>query len=252
MFSYSKLKQKLTSIHRRSAFYVVTPPPSKAATSTNGTKTKLNSTVNSNSNKSTNDCQPQTKLTIAARKPIKFNNTKAKAPPPPPPPLTAPPKVPVVPVAPPKPNRRIRNNKVTNHVLQENAVHTTTLKISNADQKNNKMLKQSREQLLIQEKEDFQLATLLQGYENTNHMAANNRSTRYSLRSRGKMSSITNVDDCNGNGITKHNNTHSLVSNNTDAQLVESETGIQKRKRKTANAVSDSNAIITRKTRRKC
>lgn len=212
-------------------------------TTSNGTKTKVNINVNSNLN---NICESNEQSTVvASQKSTKLNNVKSKAT------LSTnlPPKVSSKPVI---SNRRSRN-RVTNHVLQENAVHKT-VQSSNTDQKDNKMLKQNREQMLLQEKEDFQLATLLQGYENTSHLESNNRSIRYSLRSRGKMSSITNVSDCNRNGIhNNHDNTHSLISNDSNAQLTESEAVTQNtmRKRKTTNVVCDSNAIITRKTRRK-
>lgn len=78
-------------------------------------------------------------------------------------------------------------------------------------------LKRNREQLLLQEKQDYQLAKLLQGYEDGGHSPSGSRCGRYSLRSRGKMSSTTNLLSFNGNGVTKHKNGHSNHSTHSTA-----------------------------------
>lgn len=168
----SKFKQKLTSIHRRSAFYVVSPTPTSQPPVVVPSKAKTKT-------KSTNGCT--------------IDNVNASSPksPLPPPPVH-------------KPNRTPAKGKqsmpINGGQTQKNGRINGRLKKSNpSNELSSKLLKlkQCQEQILLQEKEDYRLAQILQNYENNQHgssLAAlnSNGSTRYSLRSRGKMLNANN------------------------------------------------------------
>lgn len=150
--------------------------------------------------------------------------------------------------------KRARKTKATKKKIQnqnhytKNGQHKNDLKLKHiADELNNtKLLKLRRtrnEQTILQEKADYQLAKLLQNYEDNNHSVLSNGSLRYSLRSRGKMSSLS--DNCigNGNGLSRQKFEYSATSSeSSETPLIES--GIQKKGRGRRLAVTTADILV--------
>lgn len=166
--SHSKFKQKLTSVHRRSAFCIFHPINSSAKS----TDTKSSAPTNFGRSKAqrreigvdaADDSSKTTKTTITCNKINNNNNNNT--------------------------NRRKRGTKLQQ---QENVIdECTTSKrtkpstaVASVPKKGN-----LREKIRQQEKEDFKLAKMLQEYDDNAHSPSSNRTMRYALRSRSKPSS---------------------------------------------------------------
>lgn len=169
-FFHSKFKQKLTSVHRRSAFCIFHPIKSSAKF----TETQSSAPINLARSKTqraeidvvvADDNNKTTKSTITCNK-INNNNIENN-------------------------NRRKRGTKLQQ---QENVIDECTASkrtkpstVAAAPKKGNS--REKIRQLEKQEKEDFKLAKMLQEYDDNAHSPSSNRTMRYALRSRSKPSS---------------------------------------------------------------
>lgn len=219
LLNCSKFKQKLTSIHRKSAFCVVQQPAPKPSNQSNSTKAKPAVKLSNDVNAGTESSTKRVASTQLAKK--NQNNYLKK------------------PVSPPNNQNHVLNKQ--NSPQQNNGRVTKGSEPEAYDSKELKSLRRNREQLLLQEKQDYQLAKLLQGYEDGGHSPSGSRSGRYSLRSRGKTSSNTNLLSFNGNGVTKHKNGHSAALSGSYRTLVDDSLAGQKftRSRRLAIATGD-------------
>lgn len=167
----SKLKQKLTSVHRRSAFCIFHP----INASGKSTDTKGSAPINLGRSKAQrrqidvvleDDCSKASKTPITCNKINNNNNNNT--------------------------NRRKRGTKLQQ---QENVIDectaskrtkpsTTAVTVPKKGSLREKIRQQEK-----QEKEDFKLAKMLQEYDDNAHSPSSNRTMRYALRSRSKPSS---------------------------------------------------------------
>lgn len=147
----SKFRQKLSSIHRRSAFYVFHPSNSAASTRKYATNTATE--IRADLGCAAGDTETNANTTDTSTKRQRAAKKQA--------------------------------SRQENIAEEECKSATKKPKISSAA-----LLKgNTRDRNRLQEKEDFQLAKLLQEYDSNAHSPTLNRSVRYALRSRSKAPS---------------------------------------------------------------